>query len=464
MQEVRQKVTLLVKRLKDVAPVRLIVSSFFFIIVVGTILLALPISSRSGKSTHLIDALFISTSATCVTGLTLFDTWTHWNLFGQMVILTLIQIGGLGVVTFTTGFTLFLRRKLGLRDLQLARENTSGNTMDVAHLIRMIITFTFVCEGVGALLLMIRFVPQFGWRGVWLSVFEAISAYCNAGFDILGFRWPDQSLIPYAKDPLVSLVIAGLIIVGGLGFIVISDIYYAKIRTRLHREKPTHLNFHSVVVLLTTGILLLLGTILFFFCEYQNSMAGMHFLDRLNISFFQSASTRTAGFASINIAMEHDFTKIITILFMFIGASPGSTGGGIKTTTFVVLIGTVFSVMRGSEDTIIHKRKIEKGTVYRSLAIFILSLLMILISTGIILSVEKHPISGVDALFEATSAFGTVGLTAGITPILGPISKAVLCFTMFLGRVGPVSLALAIAMRRGRSATAVLPEGKIIVG
>ncbi len=452
------------KKLKETAPGRLIVISFFVIIVAGTILLMLPFCSRNGKPTPFVDALFTATSATCVTGLVVFDTWHHWNSVGQVVILALIQVGGLGLVTFTTGINLLLRKKLGLRDLLLAKENTSGNTMDISRLIKMILGFTFTCEGIGALLLMIRFVPKFGARGIWISVFEAISAYCNAGFDILGFERADASLTNYVGDPIVCVTIALLIILGGLGFVVISDVYYAQIHTRLHRQKPIHLNFHSTIVLVSSGILLLLGTILFFVCEYGNTMEGMNFFTRLNASFFQSASARTAGFASIDIAGEHDFTKIITIVLMFIGASPASTGGGVKTTTFLVLVATVVSVMAGREETVIHKRKVDKSIVYRALAIVTGALFLIIVTTGVILSTSEAPVSGVDALFEATSAFATVGLTAGVTPLLDTVPKLAVALTMFIGRVGPVSLALAITMRRGKRGGAVLPEGKIIVG
>lgn len=410
-----------------------------------------------------MDSLFTSTSATCVTGLVVFDTWTHWSTFGQVVILMLVQIGGLGLVTFTTGFNLLLRRKLGFRELLIARESASGNSMNVVHLIKMILKFTVSCEGAGAILLMFRFVPQFGPKGIWIAVFESISAYCNAGFDILGFVEPDASLMNYVDDPLVSLTISFLIILGGLGFVVISDIFYSQIVPRFKKEKRVRLNFHSSTVLITTGVLLVLGTVLYFCCEYDNTMKNMHFLTRLNAAFFQSVNARTAGFASINIAAEHDFTKIVTVILMFIGASPASTGGGIKTTTLIVLVAAVCSVMSGSEDAVFWHRRIEKATVYRALAIFTTAMLLVLITTGIILSTNSVPIGGVDALFEAASAFGTVGLSAGVTPVLSVPSKLAVIVTMFIGRVGPVSLAMAITIRR-HAAGAVLPEGKLIVG
>ena len=455
----------LIQRLKMTQPIRLIVISFFAIILVGSILLTMPFSSRTGDPTAFVDALFTSTSATCVTGLVPFDTWTHWNEFGQLVILLLIQIGGLGVITFTTGFAMAMRRKLGFRDLMLARENTSGDSLDVLHLVRIILSFTFTCEGIGALLLGIRFVPKFGVHGIWLSIFHSVSAYCNAGFDILGFEEPNASLINYASDPLVCLTIGALIFIGGIGFLVVSDIYLNKVRKILKREHRTHLNFHSTVVIRTSLILLVVGAVAFLALEYNNTLRDLNLGGKLNASLFQSVSARTAGYASVNIGRELDLTKMITIILMFIGASPASTGGGIKTTTFMVLAATVFSVFRGKEDAVLLKRRVDKSIVDRALAIFFMALAAVIIATCIILYTNPHlQISLVDALFEATSAFGTVGLTAGITPMLGAVSKYVLSFTMFMGRVGPVSLALAVAVRKGNRVGAVLPEGKLIVG
>lgn len=454
----------LTKRLKNMPPVRLIVSSFFAVILLGAVLLTLPIMSRSGNATSMIDALFTATSATCVTGLVPFDSWTHWNGLGQVVILFLIQIGGLGVITFTTGFTLLSRRKLGLRELQLATENTAGNAMDIYHLVKIILTFTLSSELIGAAILALRFVPKFGLHGIWISIFTAVSSYCNAGFDILGFEKPDNSLIGYANDPLVCIPVALLIIVGGLGFIVISNIYFAKLSPLFHKKKPTSLNLHSSIVLRMTLILLVIGTIGFLFFEWDNTLEGKNIFQKILTAFFQSTSARTAGFASVDIASEHDITKLFTVFLMFIGAAPAGTGGGVKVTTFVVLIATVISVMAGKEDTTLHHRRVEKGTVYRSLAIVTVAILVVVCTTGVILSTNAHPISAIDALFEATSAFGTVGLTAGLTPSLSAISKFVLCLTMFIGRVGPISLALALAIKRAHNKGAVLPEGKIIVG
>lgn len=459
-----EEIPSLKKKLKGIPPVRLIVVSFLLVILAGTILLCLPISARNGMPTAPLDALFTATSAVCVTGLIVFDTWSHWNLFGQIVILLLIQIGGLGLVTFTTGFTLLLRRKLGFRDMQLAVESTAGSVLHVRRLIKIILLFTFLCETAGAILLMLRFVPQYGSYGVWISCFTAVSAYCNAGFDILGFIKPGISLTGFANDPLVSLTVAMLIITGGLGFVVINDIFYAKIHARLKRQRPHSLQFHSQIVLRMTLLLLFIGTVLFFVGENNNTLRNMSPAEKLNVSFFQSVTMRTAGFNMVDTASMRDITKLMMIILMFIGASPGSTGGGIKTTTFVVLVAAVVSVMRGNEEAVVLKRRLDKFTVYRALTILTIGVLIIIITSAIIMTTNSAT-SGVDALFEATSAFGTVGLTANVTPTLKPAAKIAVICAMYIGRVGPVSLGLAFTLRKGRSSSgSVLPEGKIVVG
>ncbi|MCH4239127.1 MAG: cation transport protein [Oscillospiraceae bacterium] len=448
-----------------VPPVRLIVISFALVILVGACLLTLPVCTKAGHATTFLDALFTAGSATCVTGLVLFDTYLHWTNVGQVIILMLIQVGGLGLVTFTTGMTLLMRKKLGLRNLQLAVENTNGDSSDIGGLLRMIFSFTFACEAIGALLLMIRFVPQMGTHGVWVSIFLSVSAYCNAGFDILGSVMDNGSLIPYVADPLVCLTIGCLIVVGGTGFVVIEDIYRSRLEPLAHHQPRHSLNFHSKIVLLMTVLLVVLGTVVFFVLEYDNTLKPLqNFGTKLNASLLQSISPRTAGFASVDITKEHDFTKLFTVLLMFIGAAPGSTGGGIKTTTALVLVCTVLSVMRGDEEASFNHRRIDKFTIYRALAITCGAMMLVLVVTGIITSTTPN-VSGTDALFEATSAFGTVGLTAGVTPRLSIISRIAVIITMYIGRVGPLSLGLAISLKRGHShADSVFPEGRIIVG
>ncbi|HIY28915.1 MAG TPA: cation transport protein [Firmicutes bacterium] len=461
----------LIHRMKETPPVRFIVISFAIIITLGTLLLWLPMSSRNFAFTHPVDAFFTAASATCVTGLVPFDTWTHWNGFGQVVIILLIQVGGLGVSSITSGFAVLMRKKMGLRELWLASESANGDSLDVRRLLGIILRFTLICEGVGAALLMIRFLPEYGAYGIWISIFTAISGFCNAGFDVFGIKYPGQNMIPYVNDPLVCLTVAALIIVGGIGFVVVNEVYYNQIRPRVLRQSRRRLSLHSMTCITFTGVLLLFGTVVLFCSEYNSTMKDMHFLTRLNASFFQSVSARTAGFASVDIAAEHDFSKIITILLMFIGACPGSTGGGIKVTTFVVLASTTFSVFRGCDGVVFRRHRIHRDIVYRAIAITLAAFALVCVVTGIILTFNEE-LGGIDALFEAVSAFATVGISAGVTPTLDYVSKVFLGLLMFIGRVGPVSLALAISVHcsgggaRGgdRRGGAVLPEGKLIVG
>ncbi len=446
-------------RKRGMPPVRLIALSFAIIILVGAFLLTLPISSKDGNFTHPLDALFTSTSATCVTGLVVFDTFTKWTWFGQGVILMLIQLGGLGLVTFTSFFAFTIRRRAGIKELQLANEYISnGNLADVPQLFRLICIVTFAFETVGAVLLGIRFVPKYGLQGIWTSIFLSVSAYCNAGFDILGMEGPFSNLIHYNDDPLVILVIAFLIIFGGLGFVVINDIVFMR--------KHGHVLLHTRIVLLCTAALILVGTIGILSIEYNNpdTLGPMPFGEKLSASFFQSVSARTAGFNSIDLASMREPGKLLMCALMFIGAAPGSTGGGIKVTTFVVLIMTVYSVMRGRDDTVVLHRRVDKKVVYKALAITILSATLVIVTFFVIFYCQRQlGVSSIDSLFESVSAFGTVGLSCSVTPGLAAGAKIAVIFTMFCGRVGPVSLALAISANSKKN-DAILPEGRIMVG
>lgn len=452
-------------KIKEASPVRIIVSSFFMIIVLGTILLMLPISSRNNMSTGIVDSFFVATSCTCVTGLTVFDTWSHWSIFGQVVIIGLIQLGGLGLITFTTGFTLLLRKKLELRDMQIAIKYTNGSMLNTTRLLRTILVVTFTCEFLGAVLLAFRFMPKYGLKGLWISVFTSISAYCNAGFDILGFEYPGCSLCNYSSDPLVMLVVSFLIILGGIGFIVMVDIYSNMYKRIKKEERHPRLTINSTIVLKATFFLLVIGTILFLVLENSHSLKGMSVSGKILASFFESTTLRTAGFFAVPVSEHYDITKILEIFLMFIGASPSSTGGGIKTTTMVVLLVTVVSVLKGSDDTIIRGHKVPKSTVYKSLTIVILWMIILAIDTSI-LEVMEAPksFSAIDIIFESVSALGTVGISAGITPDLSAISKTVLAITMFIGRVGPISLIVALTLRKKSKINSILPDGKIIVG
>ena len=441
-------------------PARVICVSFAMVIAVGTLLLALPISSKSGTFTPLINCLFTATSATCVTGLVVYDTFSHWSAFGQGVILMLIQIGGLGLVTLTTFFNVLIGRKLGLRSMQLAQESTNFTSLtDIGSLTRTVVMVSLAIEGIGALLLATTFIPKYGADGVWISIFLAVSAFCNAGFDILGRETPYISLCNYNDNPVVMITIASLIIIGGLGFVVWHDL--AQVRT------TRKLSLHSKIVLTITGILLISGAVVFAVCEWTNpfTLGPLSLGEKIIASFFQSVTTRTAGFNSVPMERMHGITKGIACILMFIGAAPGSTGGGVKVTTISVLAMTVISVVRGWDDTIIQRRKINQSTVYKSLSIISLALLGVCGGAGLLTIFLDHiGYHAVDIFFEVISAFGTVGLSVGVTGQANFGSKLVLSFLMFLGRVGPVGFALSLAANPNKNKKEILPEGKVIVG
>lgn len=450
------------KRGKAIEPAKTIAFSFIIVILTGTILLMMPFSSKDGNFTDFIDALFTATSATCVTGLAVFDTFQKWSVFGQIVILLMIQIGGLGLVTFVTFFNFVIGKKLGLRRMQLASESVSGDGFqNSGKLIKNIIKISLFTELIGALVLMTVFIPKYGFRGIFKSIFISVSAFCNAGFDIMGDKTAFASLTEFNDNPAVLITVMILIISGGLGFIVWHDL--------INYKKTKHLELHTKLVIMVTGALILFGTLMFLFFEWDNqrTIAAMPFGDKLLNSVFQSVTCRTAGFNAIDTAGLTPISKAIAISLMFIGAAPGSTGGGIKITTFIVLLMTVVSVLRNKDETLILKRKIEKSTVYKSLTIIMLSFSVVFIATVIsYYSISKvTAVNGMDVLFEVVSAFATVGLSAGVTAILTVFSKIVFIFLMFLGRVGPISVVLFIIINStDKSKNQVVPEAKIMVG
>ena len=435
------------------------VVSFVILIFIGTVLLTLPISAKSGQFTNPVDALFTATSATCVTGLSVYDTFIHWSYFGQGVLLVLIQCG---LAAFATGLTLLVRRRIGIRHLVLARESAGGSNLDVISLLRIVVAFTFAVEALGALLLMARFVPLYGGLGVWASVFVSVSAFCNAGFDILSFIPGNSSLSAFNGDPLVTLTISTLIIIGSTGFVVFQDIYRKKISTRLHRQHVEKLSFHAQVCLRASLTLLVFGTVMLFILEYNNTYRDLNFFEKLNAAFFQSVNTRTAGFASVSIKQETDGAKLLTSFLMFIGGCPGSTAGGIKVTTLVVLFAAVKSTLCGEDTTTFLRHRFDPGMVYKSLTVVAFALVVSVLNVSLILALH-HGVSILDAMIEAVSAFATVGLSASLTPTLHPLAKLALTLTMFIGRVGPVSFGVAILMRKKKSGS-VLPEGRMLIG
>ncbi len=451
------KITVKVRKLHitNFSPTRIIVSSFAIIILIGTILLNLPIASNDGVSIGIINAVFTATSATCVTGLVIADTLTQWTLFGQIVILFLIQVGGLGIVTLATFFSVLLGRKISMKGKLLAQESISDYSFtEVVAMIKNIVLITFAIELIGAILLSFSFIPRYGAKGIYMSIFHSISAFCNAGFDLTGgFR----SLTDFNGDPIVLYTTAILIIVGGLGFIVWKDLYDYR---HLHR-----LYLHTKIVLIMSLVLIVFGAVFIFALEYSNpeTMGSLTFFEKINAAIFHSVTCRTAGYNSLPLNEMTEVSKMTSILLMFIGAAPGSTGGGIKVTTFGIIVIAIASNIRGNDETIILRRKVSQEIVNKAISIASLSIVIIFIMTVIIIGIEK--ISFVNVLFEVTSAFGTVGLSTGITPTLHNISKLLLIFTMFLGRVGPLTFAIAIAMKANKTShNSVYPEGKIMVG
>lgn len=451
-----------VKRRTSINPARIISASFAAVIAIGALLLWLPISSKARVFTPPLDCLFTAASATCVTGLVLYDTYTHWSAFGQGVLLMLIQIGGLGLVTFTSFFNLVVGKKLGLRGMRLASESINSTSFgDVPYLLRMIITFTLTVEAVGALLLGLYFVPRFGLQGVAISVFLAVSAFCNAGFDILGFLGEYTSLTTLNDSYLVLFTIMALIIIGGLGFIVWNDL--------LAWRKTHTLLLHTKVVLLVTAFLILFGAACFLLFEWDNpaTLQPLGLKEKIGAGFLQSVTMRTAGFNSIDLCSMRDATKVFSIVLMFIGAAPGSTGGGIKVTTIAVIIMTAVSISRGKEEPYLMGRRLSANVVYRSLAILFLGIVVSgVVSIVLIMSCPLHQngMTGIDAVFEAVSAFATVGVSGGVTAVTNWIGKIVLTLTMFIGRVGPVSFGLTLAAQQKVNRKLIVPEGRIIVG
>lgn len=442
------------------SPTRVISLSFAGLILAGTLLLMLPAASREGVPSPFLDCLFTSTSATCVTGLVVYDTFSHWSMFGHTVILALIQIGGLGLVTLTTFFNLVIGRKLGLRGMHLAQESVSSMDADIRQLIATVIRTSIVVEGTGAVLLALVFVPQYGSEGLFISLFTSISAFCNAGFDLFGRQEPYISLCGYADNALVAGVIGALIIAGGIGFIVVYDL--------AHWRAERRLTLHTRIVLVTTIILIFLGMAVTAVCEWNNPLTfgGFTPFQKLGASWFHSVSCRTAGFNIFSMEDMHNSTKLFSSALMFIGAAPGSTGGGIKCTTIAVIAMTVCSVVRGREEPVLFGRKIEKGAVYKSMAVTALGICAVLVTAGCIAGTvhASSAVSGTDALFESISAFATVGLSVGVTGVAGPFARLLLIFSMYLGRLGPVTFFLSLAMRSKQNRREILPEGKIQIG
>ncbi len=435
---------------------KMIVAGFATLVLLGAILLSLPLASRSGESMPFIDALFTATSATCVTGLVIADTFTNWTLFGQLVIISLIQIGGLGFITIGVYVAVVFKRRIGLKSREAIHESVSTiETAGTVRLTKKIIEGTFIMELVGGLLLSIRFIPRVGLvKGLYFGIFHSISAFCNAGFDLMG-NWEEySSLTAYEGDILVNLVVMVLIVVGGIGFIVWDDI----VRNKWHFRKYL---LHTKLVLLVTGILIFGGTVLFLIFERNNLFAGMNAREQILGALFSSVTARTAGFNTVDTASLTDASKVLTIVLMFIGGSPGSTAGGIKTTTLLVMIIVASSMIHQSYGANIFGRKLHEDAIRRASTVFMINLVLAI--TAIIIIVAVQPLPFLDVMFEVFSAIGTVGMTTGITRSLTFIPKLVIILLMFTGRLGSLSFALVFAQRKIQ-APVQYPHEKIIVG
>lgn len=435
-----------------------ICSSFLLVIAVGTLLLTLPISSRTGRL-GVIDAMFTATSATCVTGLVVRDTWSQFSLFGQVIILMLIQVGGLGLVTLTSFFALAARRRMGFRDLRLLGESVSADGLSKAtEVLKIVIKLAAAFEAVGIVLLLFAFVPQFGAEGVWVSVFTAISAFCNAGFDLFGRFGDYSSLVPYVNNYYVQAVIMFMIMAGGLGFMVWVEL--------AEYRKKRRLSLHAKVVLQFSVIFWVGGAVLLALLEWSNprTMGGLSVPGKIMAVLFQSVSTRTAGMNTIDLAACSPISKLLMSVLQFIGAAPGSTGGGVKVTTFAVLILTIRSVAQGRDDCVIGGHHIESKTVYRALTIIVIGAVAAFGSAVVVYYNTAETVSVIDCIFESCSAFGTVGLSVGVTGQLNTGAKLLYMACMFMGRVGPVSLAISLTAKPDDNKRKVLPVGHINVG
>ena len=438
-------------------PARIILLGFLLPILLGAVLLSLPIASRERIFIPFDEALFTAVSATCVTGLVVHDTWQYWSFFGQAVILLLIQVGGMGVVTMAVCISIFTGRKIGLRQRCVMQESISAPQVGgIVRLTGFILRTTLALEGAGALLLSFRFCSRYGpLKGIWYAVFHSVSAFCNAGFDLCGQEGAYSSLTGYAPDPLVNLTVILLIITGGIGFFVWNDLREHRLRFHLYR-------LQTKLVLVTSLLLILIPALYFFFYEFRlPQWAGMPLGERLLASLFQAVTPRTAGFNTEDLTRLSTPSVLLTILLMLVGGSPGSTAGGVKTTTLAVLILCVRAVFEGRDSIQGFHRRLPPE-ILRS-AVTVLMLYMALFLTGGIIICQADGVPLMAALFEAASAIGTVGLTLGITPGLGGVSRGVLMALMYFGRVGGLTLIYAVASGR-QPAPAQMPQEKITIG
>lgn len=440
----------------------IILLSFLFVILIGTLLLSLPISSADGKPTSFIDSLFTATTATCVTGLVVTPTVSSWSFFGQVVILLLIQIGGLGVITIMSGLMILLHRKMGIGERLLLQDAFNLNSLSgLVHFVKKVLSATLIIEGIGALLYMTVFIPEFGSKGIFISIFTAVSAFCNAGIDIIA----ENSLCEYALNPVINIVTCALIILGGIGYIVWWDVIRVLKNARTKKMRLfKNLTLHSKIAVTATLIMIFVGAIFIFAFEFNNpkTIGEYTLLQKIEVSFFQSVTTRTAGFATIPQENLTNASVIVCLLLMFIGGSPVGTAGGIKTVTFVVIFAAAIASIRNKEDVELFGRSLTKQTVSKAIAVTCMSFIIMFISTVLLSAVTDA--SALDIAYETVSATATVGLTRNLTSSLGSLGKFVIIITMYLGRVGPISLAVAFNRVKDKQNFVRNPIEEISVG
>ena len=441
---------------------QLILLSFLIAIVAGSLLLMLPISSATGQSVAYVDALFTATTAVCVTGLVTLPTVSSWSFFGQFILLILIQIGGLGIITIMSGLMISLHKKMGMKERILIQDAFNLNTMSgMIRFIKKVLMGTFVVEGIGALLYMLVFVPEFGIRGIWISVFNSISAFCNAGIDVLS----ENSLMDYGTHPLVLSVTNSLIILGGIGYVVWWDVLRVLKEFKTKKMRClSGLTLHSKIALSMTAFLLVSGAVVFFIFEYSNPLTMMDYslFDKVQASFFQSVTTRTAGFATFPQENLTNASAFVSLLLMFVGGSPVGTAGGVKTVTIAVLIYAAFATIKNEEDVVLFDRTIAKKTINKSVAVVFVSFMIMCISTILLSGVTDAPM--LDILYETVSATATVGLTRNLTSTLNLWGKLIVIVTMYFGRVGPISMIIAFSTSKDKKNIIKNPTEEISVG
>ena len=449
------------KRIK-LTTAQTILLSFLLVILLGSLLLALPISSTDGVAVPYIDALFTATTSTCVTGLVTLPTFSTWSVFGQIVILILIQVGGLGVITVMTGLMLLLNRKLGIGDRLLIQDAFNLNTMaGLVKFVKNVLFGTLIIEGIGAALYMLVFVPEFGAKGVWISVFNSVSAFCNAGIDIIA----ENSLCNYVTNPLINVVTSMLIILGGLGYIVWWDVLrVVRSRSPKNRKIFRHLTLHSKIAITVTAGLILSGAIFIFIFEYANplTIGGMNLFDKIQVSFFQSVTTRTAGFASVPQENLTNASAAISVVLMLIGGSPVGTAGGMKTVTIAVLICSAFATIRNKNRAALFGRRISEDSIKKAVAVAVAFFTICTTSTILLLATSNASV--IDVVYETVSATATVGLSRNFTTSLNVFGKLIIIVTMYLGRVGPISLAVAFGSKNESQNVISEPTEDISIG